>query len=83
MNKWMAKETIQFLNVFYRPVHNLEKGTEETADHSDSLGNCEKSAVFQPCGPVSSASKFKLYFICLHFQELQKNRSLDNLLSKL
>ena len=58
---------ISYLACFSAQIfRNLEKGTEESAAHSDSLGNRRKSGEFPICGSVGSPCKFELFSIYLH-----------------
>ena len=53
-----------------RPFRSLEKGTEASTVHSNSLGNNRKSGELPPCCLFVSPCKLELFSIYLHFQEL-------------
>ena len=48
-----------------RPLRNLGKGDEESAAHSDSLGNSRKLGSSPPCGFIASPCKLELFSIYL------------------
>ena len=52
----------------------IEKGTEESAAHSDSLGNSKKSGKSPPRGSVSSSCQFELFLICLHCSRVMSGK---------
>ena len=54
------------LSILFSGTKLAEKGSEESAAHSDSHGNRGESRESPPCGSISSSCKLELYLSKMH-----------------